>query len=188
MSIRVATPDDAAAIAGIYAPVVSTTFISFETEPPSTEEMTRRIVSTLLTLPWLVSVDEHGDVDGYAYASRHRERAAYQWSVDTTVYVRADRRRQGVGQALYGELLRILRHLGYCNAYAGIALPNDGSVALHESVGLTPVGVFRGVGYKLGDWRDVGWWQIKLANDSPPRQPRPFAADNAPCAKAVPRG
>jgi len=177
MSIRVAIPDDAAALAAIYAPVVSTTFVSFEVDPPGTEEMVRRIASTLPTLPWLVSVDEHGSVDGYAYASRHRERAAYQWSVDTTVYVRADKRRQGVGQALYRELLRILRELGYCNAFAGIALPNDASVALHESAGFTPVGVFRRVGYKLGDWRDVGWWQIELANDSPPKQPRPFNAD-----------
>lgn len=171
MSIRVATLDDAAAIAAIYAPIVANTFISFETEPPGAEEIARRITSTLPALPWLVSVDARGEVDGYAYASRHRERAAYQWSVDTTVYVRADRQRQGVGRALYDALLPMLRDLGYCNAFAGVALPNDGSVALHESAGFRALGVFRRAGYKLGGWRDVGWWQLQLRADDEPRRP-----------------
>jgi len=174
MNIRVAKPDDAEAVAAIYAPVVLTTFISFETDPPGSQEMERRIAATLSSLPWLVCVDGRGEVEGYAYASRHRERAAYQWSVDTTVYVRADRRQRGVGTLLYTALLPILRDLGYQNAYAGIALPNDGSVALHESMGFTALGVFRRVGYKLGAWRDVGWWQCPLGGADTPVEPRSF--------------
>lgn len=175
MSIRVATPDDAAAVAAIYAPFVQHTFVSFETVAPDASTMTERIASTLKTFPWLVSVDGHGQVDGYAYASRHREREAYKWSVDTTVYVREDRRRQGVGSALYGALLPELRDLGYASAFAGITLPNESSVALHEAVGFTPVGVFRRAGHKLGAWRDVGWWQLALHTEDQPRTVHDFA-------------
>ena len=162
MIIRTATPDDAEAIAAIYAPIVSDTSISFELEPPTADGMRSRVVSTLKLLPWLVSEDVSGAVSGYVYASRHRERAAYQWSVDVTAYVRADCRGQGIGKALYALLFEELVALGYCQAFAGIALPNDASVALHESAGFRPVGVYRCVGYKHGAWRDVGWWQREL--------------------------
>jgi phosphinothricin acetyltransferase len=175
MTIRTATPADAEAIAAIYAPIVRDTPISFELEPPTAAQMRERIEATLQRLPWLVSLDEHGAVDGYVYAGRHRERAAYQWAVDTTVYVRADRRGRGVGRRLYGRLFGLLAELGYFQAFAGIALPNAGSVALHESVGFTPVGVYRDVGYKMGAWRDVGWWQKRLQPlQEPPQPPRPF--------------
>jgi phosphinothricin acetyltransferase len=159
--IRLATEGDAAAIAAIYAPVVERTAISFETEPPGIEEIGRRIRDTLAAHPWLV-FERNGDVIGYAYASRHRARAAYQWSVDMSAYVDENFRRQGVGHALYLSLLAVLEAQGFVNAYAGIALPNPASVALHERVGFTPLGVYRGVGYKLGAWRDVGWWQRPL--------------------------
>lgn len=109
-----------------------------------------------------MSVDAAGEVQGYAYAGRHRERAAYQWAVDTSVYVRADARGRGVGRALYAALFDQLVALGYFQAFAGIALPNAGSVALHESVGFAPLGVYRNVGYKFGAWHDVGWWQKSL--------------------------
>ncbi|WP_077035561.1 arsinothricin resistance N-acetyltransferase ArsN1 family B [Pelomonas sp. KK5] len=175
MGIRVATPDDAHAIAGIYEPIVSHTAISFELEAPSVEQMRDRIQATLQTLPWLVSVDEHGRVNGYVYASRDRERPAYQWAVDTTAYVREDARGQGIGKSLYIELKSVLARLGYFQAFAGIALPNAASIALHESVGFTSIGVYRSVGFKLGQWRDVGWWQCGLRQMSLPQTlPQPF--------------
>ncbi|MCE4555640.1 arsinothricin resistance N-acetyltransferase ArsN1 family B [Pelomonas cellulosilytica] len=176
MKIRTVTPADAAALAAIYAPVVQHTAISFETEPPDAAEMAARVVKTLPALPWLVAEDAVGRVVGYAYAGRHRERTAYQWSVDTTVYVREDRRGQGVGRALYGELLPLLADLGYCQAFAGIALPNAGSVGLHEAMGFMSLGVFRDVGFKHGAWRDVGWWQKTLRPlEEEPTVPRSFA-------------
>ena len=162
MTLRSATPDDADAIAAIYGPIVANTTISFELEPPTVEEMRSRIVATLPRLPWLVSVDDAGRVDGYVYAGRHRERAAYQWSVDTTAYVREDSRGQGVGRRLYEELFRRLVEHGYYQAFAGIALPNAASVGLHEALGFQPLGVYRKVGFKKGAWRDVGWWQKEL--------------------------
>jgi len=173
MPIRIASPADAEAITAIYTPIVRDTVISFEIEPPSVDEMRARVLSTLKLLPWLVSLDEQGAVNGYAYAGKHRERAAYQWSVDTTSYVRADSRGRGVGKALYGALFAELAGLGYFQAFAGIALPNDASVGLHESVGFKPVGTYRNVGFKQGAWHDVGWWQRALqepaANPLPPR-------------------
>ena len=172
--VRPASPGDAPAIAAIYAPVVTGTTISFELEAPSADEMKRRIEATLPSLPWLVSVDAAGEVDGYAYAGRHRERAAYQWSVDCTVYVRQDRLRQGIGRRLYGQLLATLQALGYHQAYAGIAMPNASSVALHTAMGFELVGTFREVGFKRGGWRDVSWWQRRLADGEPHGPPKSF--------------
>ncbi len=157
--LRLATKDDAAEIAAIYRPVVAFTPISFETEPPDAREIEHRIQDTLPAYPWLVC-DADGRVAGYAYATRHRTRAAYQWSVDTSVYVHQDWRRCGIGQALYTSLFRVLAAQGYFNAYAGITLPNAESVGLHESVGFQSVGVYRKVGYKFRVWHDVGWWQL----------------------------
>ncbi|KQV52998.1 acetyltransferase [Pelomonas sp. Root1217] len=176
MKIRTATPPDAAAVAAIYDPVVQHTAISFETEPPGAVEMRARIGKTLASLPWLVAEDAAGTVCGYAYASKHRERAAYQWSVDTTVYVRDDMHGQGVGRALYGRLLPVLAELGYFQAFAGIALPNAGSVGLHEAVGFEAIGVYRNVGFKNGEWRDVGWWQKSLQPLGVPATPQAFTA------------
>jgi len=174
--IRLATQGDAEAIQRIYAPIVRDTVISFETDPPGVEEIARRIAKTLPEFPWLVD-ERGGEVAGYAYASRHRERLAYQWSVDVTCYVDERFRGRGVGKGLYGALLRVLRRQGFQSALAGIALPNAASVALHESVGFTPLGVYRNVGFKLGQWRDTGWWQCSLGEPHPdPQAPRPFAS------------
>ena len=173
-SIRPATPDDAAAVASIYAPVVRDSAISFELEPPTVDEMRARIEATGNHLPWLVCVDSCGVVDGYAYAGRHRDRPAYQWSVDVTVYVRADARGRGVGRRLYTRLFAELVERGYFQAFAGIALPNAASVGLHESMGFESIGVYRRVGFKLGAWRDVGWWQRTL--QEPAALPRPPAS------------
>lgn len=169
--IRLAGVHDAQAIAEIYRPFVERTAISFETEPPTRQEMERRISETTASHPWLVC--EVGDqVVGYAYATRHRVRTAYQWSVDTSVYVDEKHWRMGIARGLYASLFPILAVQGFCNAFAGIALPNPGSVGLHETVGFTAVGVYERVGYKLGAWRDVGWWQRPLtALEAPPGQP-----------------
>jgi phosphinothricin acetyltransferase len=153
--------------------------ISFELEPPSVEELRARIATTLQRLPWLVALDARGVVSGYAYASKHRERAAYQWAVDVSAYTRADCRGQGTGKQLYTQLLRELAGLGYCQAFAGIALPNPASVALHESVGFVPLGVYRKVGFKLGAWHDVGWWQREIATPASPQPPRPYRSQAA---------
>lgn len=163
MSVRFATASDARAILAIYAPNVSDAFVSFETEVPTEQEMRRRIVATLASHPWLVW-EEGGVVLGYAYASKHRERAAYQWSTDVSCYVHPAARGRGIGKSLYVELLRLLREQGFVNAYAGIALPNEASVRLHESVGFTHLGTYRAVGFKQGAWRDVGWWEVRLGS------------------------
>jgi L-amino acid N-acyltransferase YncA len=121
-------------------PVVASSAISFELTPPTVDEMRTRIASTLQLLPWLVAVDDDDVAKGYVYASRHRERAAYQWSVDVTAYVHPEARGKGVGKALYRVLFDELVALGYYQAFAGIALPNAASVALHEADGLRAAG------------------------------------------------
>ena len=139
-------------------------------------ENVARIEATLQGLPWLVSLDDAGGVSGYAYAGRHRERAAYQWSVETTVYVGEGSRGKGVGRALYSALFEELVRLGYYQAFAGITLPNAASVALHEGLGFAPIGIYRQVGHKLGRWHDVGWWQRPLQEPvAAPLPPRRFA-------------
>ncbi len=160
-TIRMAETSDARGIAEIYGPIVAATPISFEIEPPTEHEMAARVAATLALAPWLVCVE--GDrVAGYVYASRHRERAAYRWCVDVSVYVRDGLRRSGVGRALYSALFSLLRLQGFYAAHAGITLPNEASVRLHESLGFRPVGVYPRVGFKRGAWHDVGWWQLQL--------------------------
>lgn len=173
--IQLATAADAKAIAQIYAPIVSGTPISFELVPPTEAEMASRVASTLAYAPWLVCV-RGGEVVGFAYASKHRERAAYQWSVDVSVYVEERHHRRGIARALYASLLSVLRLQGFYAAHAGISLPNEGSVGFHEALGFRPVGVYRSVGYKLGAWHDVGWWQLPLRErDGEPKPPLSLA-------------
>lgn len=175
-ALRPAEERDAEAVAAIYAPLVAETAISFEVEPPDAGEMRRRIAGTLPALPWLVCEGPQALL-GYAYASPHRARAAYRWSLDVSVYVAEPARGRGVGSALYAALLPLLARQGYRRAYAGITLPNPASVRLHEAFGFTPVGIYRGVGFKLGAWHDVGWWECRLAAaEDAPSEPLPFAA------------
>ena len=174
--IRAANEADAEQILAIYGPIVTQTAISFEVVPPDLDEMRTRISNTLTRFPWLV-YSEGDRVLGYAYASQHRQRSAYQWSVDVSVYVKPEIHRRGVGRSLYDSLFGILRSQGYYSAFAGITLPNDASVGLHTQMGFEPVGLYRGVGYKLGSWHDVGWWQLRLrATDGLPSPPTAFAA------------
>ena len=161
MSHRVATPDDGAGLAAIYAPIVRDTVISFESRPPDAAEMGRRVAATLPTHPWLVW-EEGGAVLGYAYAGPHRVRPAYAWAVEVSAYVHASVRRRGIARQLYAAVLEILDQQGYRRVLAGITLPNEASVGLHERLGFAPVGVYRAVGFKAGRWHDVGWWQRSL--------------------------
>jgi phosphinothricin acetyltransferase len=189
-NIRLASTGDAGAIAAIYAPYCDSTVISFEETAPTANEMARRIASIGATRPWIVLEDE-GAIVGYAYASAHHERAAYRWSVSTAIYIRRDRHRRGAGRALYTTLFALLRALGYCQATAGITLPNPASVGLHTAFGFAPVGVYRQIGYKMGEWHDVGWFQAEIQPGGvAPTEPRPVRALlNAPeWQDAVKRG
>jgi L-amino acid N-acyltransferase YncA len=176
-TIRTADPDrDAAACVAIYAPYVESGATSFEQETPEPNRFAARIKQTLTAYPWLVA-EHDGGVVGYAYACPHRERPAYRWAVEVSVYVAAEARRQGHGRALYAELVERLRAQRFQVACAGITLPNAASVALHESIGFVPVGIYRRIGWKDGFWRDVGWWQLELrpAGEEKPPEPLPPA-------------
>ncbi len=168
--IRLASPSDATDIHHVYAPIVSDTHISFEISVPAVAEIAARISKTLAKYPWLVC-EIDGRLAGYAYASAFRTRYAYQWTTETTVYVHPDFQRRGVSRALYHSLVAILRAQGYCNAVGVIALPNESSIRAHEASGFRKIGVFENVGFKAGNWRHTGWWQLELR--PMPEAPRP---------------
>jgi L-amino acid N-acyltransferase YncA len=163
---------DAAGCAAIYRPFVERTAASFEDRPPSDGEFAARINQITQTHAWLVA-DDGGRLLGFAYGCPHRERAAYRWAADVAVYVDPRHHRRGIGKTLYQALIERLQKQRICVLCAGIALPNDASVALHESLGFGLTGVYRKIGYKLGRWHDVGWWQLALGpqTDDPPPEP-----------------
>ncbi|MEH2449177.1 MAG: arsinothricin resistance N-acetyltransferase ArsN1 family B [Nostoc sp.] len=169
-TIRLANESDALKMLAIYAPVVRETSISFEIEPPSETEFQGRIKNYQQQMPWLVC-QINGELLGYAYATPYRTRAAYQWSVESSVYVNVEHRRKGVAKALYSSLFQLLHLQGFYNVFAAIALPNPASVAVHEAIGFSPVGVFCRVGYKFSEWHDVGWWQLSLQQQPLPVNP-----------------
>ena len=166
VTIRTATTADAPACVAIYRPLVESTAVSFETVVPTVEEFAIRIQNSLSAWTWLIA-EKDGRCIGYAYGHSHRERAAYRWSVEVTIYVDSDHRRLGVGRQLYGRLFHDLASLGYCNAYAGVTQPNESSMALHRGVGFEYIGTFRSVGRKFDRWHDVAWFQRKL-HETPP--------------------
>ena len=176
LEIRLADPDrDAEAVASIYRPAIEETSASFEESAPDAAEMAGRMRAILSRTPWLVATSRRGEVVGYAYASPHHERAGYRWSVDVSAYVHPDRRGRRVGRSLYDVLLPILLSQRLVNVYAGIALPNPASVALHESIGMRRIGVYESVGYKFGAWHDVAWYGIRIADPpTPPDEPIPL--------------
>jgi L-amino acid N-acyltransferase YncA len=177
--IRVAEERDARAIADIYAPAVTGRATSFELTPPDAAEMKRRIITVLPQHPWLVC-ESSETILGYVYATTHRERAAYRWSVDVAAYVGADAQRRGIARALYTALFEILALQGYRNAYAGITLPNPASVAMHEAMGFERVGTYHRVGYKMGKWHDVAWFERPLAEHTlEPSEPVAFSTLSA---------
>ena len=168
--IRAALAKDAGAVAAIYAPYVTQSTISFETEAPDAAEMARRMASADGLYPWYVAVDEADDLLDYCYACPFRARAAYRFTVETTVYVAGAAHRRGIGRALYEALIDKLERQGFVQAVGIIALPNEGSVKLHEALGFELVGINCGVGYKFGTWHDVGIWQRALAPAGQPSE------------------
>ena len=180
MRVRLATPDDAAAIAAIYAPYVTGSVVSFETEAPTADVIARRMAEAGDLYPWFVACADAA-VLGYAYAAAFRTRPAYRFSVETTVYVSGEAQRRGVGGLLYGTLLPLLEAQGYTQAIAAITLPNPASVTLHERFGFHRVGAYEQVGFKQGGWHSVGLWQRPLAplRDTP-AEPQPFNAPDVP--------
>jgi L-amino acid N-acyltransferase YncA len=171
MHVREATATDAEACAAIYAPYVTDTAITFELEIPSADEMAERIAEASATHAWLVAEHE-GHVVGYAYGRPYKERSAYRWSCEVSVYVDRDRHRAGAGRALYETLFERLAARGYRMAVAGMTLPNEASVGLHSALGFEPVGTYRRIGYKHGAWHDVAWTQRALATGGdPPAEP-----------------
>ena len=176
--IRAAKPEDAGAIAAIYAPHVLVGTASFEVEAPDARQMRTRMAASDGLYPWLVAGTggEEEGVLGYAYATRFRERPAYRYVVETSVYVADAAQRQGAGRLLYEALIDTLRAQGFTQAIGTIALPNDQSIAMHEQTGFRRAGVIREAGFKLGRWIDVGYWQCELAEPTtPPVEPKRFA-------------
>jgi L-amino acid N-acyltransferase YncA len=174
--LRFASLRDAEELVAIYAPIVETTAISFEASAPDLAEMRSRLAGQPANKPWIVA-EAAGKVAGYAYASTFRGRSAYRFGAEVTVYVAEEARRGGVGRTLYGALLRLLTVQGYRRAFAGIALPNDGSVALHHAAGFTDAGVVHAAGYKFGRWHDVGFYECALGTlDAPQHDPLDITA------------
>lgn len=169
MQIRLASTDDASEILEIYTPYILHTSLTFETEVPSTEQFKKRISNYLIEWPWLVCENDDRKIIGYAYASRYRERTGYQWCVEVSVYILEEYHQSDIGSSLYNVLLEILRLQGYRNVYAVINLPNDTSIKFHEKMGFEFFAAYKNVGYKLGAWKTVGWWQkiINEYNDNP---------------------
>jgi phosphinothricin acetyltransferase len=164
--VRPVTAGDAGAVAGIYAPIVRDTAISFELEPPDADVISERIVTLTATHPWLV-LDIDGEVCGYAYGGPFKDRPAYRWSVETTIYLGEGIRGRGLGRVLYSALIDELIGAGFASAFAGITRPNPASETLHRAVGYRMIGVFPRAGSKLGEWHDVGWWHRPLADIDP---------------------
>lgn len=159
--IRLARPEDAASILEIYAPFILNTSVTFETAIPTIENFEHRIILYQQDWPWLVcEIDE--TIAGYAYATKHRERAAYQWCAESSVYVREDFRNMGIAKRLYHALFSILKYQGCINVYAGITLPNTKSISFHEKQGFSKIADYKNIGYKSGAWHTVGWWQLQL--------------------------
>jgi L-amino acid N-acyltransferase YncA len=171
-TVRDAIEDDAPACAAIYAPYVRETAVSFEGEPPTPAQMAERIAASISTHAWVVLEDEDRVV-GYAYGGPHKQRAAYRFSCEVSVYVEPGRRRTGSGRALYQALFQRLAARGYQTAVAGMTLPNEASTGLHQAMGFEPVGVYRRIGWKLGVWHDVAWVQRALGiEQDTPAEPR----------------
>lgn len=167
--IRLAQPSDAKGILDIYAPYIRDTSFTFETEVPTVDAFAQRISDYLYNWPWIVC-EIDGKIAGYAYGARYRERVAYQWCVESSIYIHDDFQRAGIARALYEALLAILKKQGFVNVYAVINLPNEKSVKFHENCGYKWFATYEKVGYKLGKWKNVGWWQCIVNEyvDEPP--------------------
>ena len=169
-TIRLVTENDAKLVLEIYKPYILDTIITFEYEVPTLEEFIRRIKTVSSEYPWLVCLLGNKIV-GYAYAGRHRDRTAYQWSVDAAVYLSPAVHRKGIARILYESLFSILRLQGYYNVYAGISLPNEKSTGFHKAMGFVEIGIYNKTGYKHGSWHNTAWFQLHLAEHAynPPK-------------------
>jgi phosphinothricin acetyltransferase len=167
LTLRDATDLDAAACARIYAHYVEHSTVTFEELAPTAEDLAARIAAAQERHAWIVA-ERDGTVVGYTYGGPFKARAAYRYSCEVSVYVDATARGGGVGRALYAVLLARLETLGFRMACGGVTLPNDPSVALHAALGFEPVGTYRRIGWKHGQWRDVSWFQKALGGDGPP--------------------
>jgi L-amino acid N-acyltransferase YncA len=178
--IRVATKNDAAGMLEIYAPFILNSGITQETEVPSVEDFQQRVISNLKERPWLVC-EINGQIAGYAYAGKHRDRKGYQWCTEPSVYISEKYFGLNVANALYTALFDILKLQGYVNAYAVITLPNDRSIAFHKKFGFNYLTTYKKIGYKLGQWHDVGWMQYDInPHKNDPEAPVKFSMlDNA---------
>ncbi|MCM1542246.1 MAG: GNAT family N-acetyltransferase [Blautia sp.] len=170
MNIRTVTPADARELLHIYAPYVENTTVTFEYEVPSVEDFAHRIRHTLEKYPYLAAV-EGNDILGYAYASAFKDRAAYAWSVETSIYVREDRNHKGIGTALYQALEQVLAKQNICNLCACIAYPNPASIAFHERFGYRTVAHFHASGFKRDAWSDMVWMEKELRPHTVPPEP-----------------
>ena len=165
MMVRPAAADDLAAIASITNHYIATSAIHFGYQPVAVEELRWHWMEDRERFPWRVATDESGAVVGYAKAGTWRARAAYRWTAEVGVYVAPDRRRAGLGRALYTDLLDALATSGFRSAIAGITLPNPPSIALHLALGFDSVGTVRDAGFKLGEWHDVAFYQKRFVAD-----------------------
>lgn len=173
--IRAAKPSDAASILEIYSPYILDTAITFETEIPSLENIEHRIITYQESWPWLV-YESGGVIAGYAYVTKHRERTAYQWCVESSVYVRDRFQQKGIAKDLYAALFAIVKYQGCRNVYAGITLPNEKSVSFHKKFGFSKIAEYKNIGYKLGKWNTVSWWELQVNDYSDePKAPVKFS-------------
>ena len=165
-TIREAVPGDAPALLDIYAPYIRDTVITFEYDVPTAEKFAARIEETAALHPYLVC-ERDGQIIGYAYAHRIRERAAYDWAAELSIYLAPEAHGQGVGTALYRCLIDLLEQQRLRILYGCVTLPNEKSQKLHEKLGFSLVGVWHGSGWKFDGWHDVGWFEKRLGGDGP---------------------
>ena len=183
--IRLATKDDAAAMLEIYAPFILNSGITQETEVPPVENFQQRIISNLEERPWLVC-EINNEIAGYAYAGKHRDRKGYQWCTEPSVYISAKYFGFGIANASYTALFDILKMQGYVNAYAVITLPNDRSIAFHKKFGFEYLTTYKKIGYKLGQWHDVGWMQYEInPHKNEPSDPVRFSQIDTSVIKVI---
>ena len=166
MQLRPYRSTDASAVLAIYGPVVAESSATFELEVPNLDDFSKRLAGIAGRFPFWVAESAEGALLGYAYGTTHRERVAYQWAVETSVYVATSAHRRGVARALYGALLPSLAERGFVWAYGVITLPNDASVALHAASGYESFATYAAAGQKFGRWHDVHWMRVRL---NPPR-------------------
>lgn len=183
--IRLVSEDDCASMLDIYAPYITGTFITFECQVPTVQEFAKRVRSISEIYPWIVCQID-GCLAGYAYASRHHERVAYQWSVNLSVYIKNEYQRKGLARALYTTLFDLLRHLGYFRGLACITHPNSKSEGFHRDFGFKQVGLYHNVGYKLGRWHDVAWFEMAIKEPSQdPPDPLPVKSAGKAAVNAI---